>query len=183
MFGDMCFRVDKYRSLRLPDRVYDPAPAPAPTPTPSAPAIYPSSWVPPPRDEEDSSYFSDDLKDQLEGYSLESDASNASIDSPANQYLPARLLCAVIDATNGAGTGAGGRGDETGSTQDTIQVTEADWVVAREAIQGGGILPADATREQIACIRRMMEDERNELRELKEQLDERKHKADESSAR
>ena len=70
MFGDMCFRVDKFGSLRLPDRVY--GPAPSPTPTPSAPAIFPSTWVPPPRGEEDSSSLSYPFDDQSEGYSLES---------------------------------------------------------------------------------------------------------------
>ena len=82
----------------------------------------------------------------------------------------------MISTANGGNIGAAGRGDETGSIQDTIHVTEDDWVVARAAMQGGTILPDDATREQIACYRRMMEDERNELRELKEQLDECKRK-------
>ena len=82
MFGDMCFRVDKFGSLRLPDRVYGPALAPAPTS--SAPAIYPSSWVPPPRGDEDSSYFSDSSDDQSEKLSLETDASDASVESPTN---------------------------------------------------------------------------------------------------
>ena len=84
MFGDMCFRVDKFGSLRLPDRVYGPAPAPAPTP--SAPAIYPSSWVPPPRGDEDSSYLSDSYDYQSEKLSRE-----AELATPASKAAQAAI--------------------------------------------------------------------------------------------
>ena len=181
MFGDMCFRVDKFGSFRLPDRVY--GPEPAPVSTPSAPAIYPSSWVPPPRGVEDSSYDSDFSGYRSEESYPEADDRDVGVESYESSYLPTHVLCAVISTANGGEAGAAGRRDETGSSQDTIHVTEDDRVVARGAMQGGTLLPEDATREQIACYRRLMEDERNEVKELEERLAERKRKADESSAR